>query len=303
MSTLFNVVLPVFLIAGVVLLLQPRLRLDGRSLSRLSLMVFVPALTFETLVLSDFTLMQLGQLALGLALVTAALLVLGELLARLLHLDAAMRGAFMLSVIMINAGAYGFPVLTFAFGAAALLPATMMVLLFNAFLLPVASIYLAAIRQAPIGKVFQQILQTPVIYAALLGLLARLTGVTLPSPLLKAVSLLAQAAIPLLLIVLGVQLAELLQQRERPRQLPALAVVLGLRLVLAPLLALLLAGWLGLEGTGRAALVIDSGMSTAILAAALAAEFEADVAFTTLSIFATTLFSLVTVTCWLNFLL
>ena len=47
METLINVILPVFLVAGVAALAQPRLKLDVGTLSRVAARVFLPALTSE----------------------------------------------------------------------------------------------------------------------------------------------------------------------------------------------------------------------------------------------------------------
>ena len=49
METLVNVILPVFMVAGVAALVQPRLKLDVDTLSRLAARVFLPALTFDAL--------------------------------------------------------------------------------------------------------------------------------------------------------------------------------------------------------------------------------------------------------------
>ncbi|MBN1260180.1 MAG: AEC family transporter [Anaerolineae bacterium] len=302
MATLVNVVLPVFLIVGVVAVLQKRLRTDVHVLSTLSLILFVPALTFNALVEATFRLEDFGRMALGLALVTFALIGIGEGVARLLRLRRRTRAAFVVSLIMINAGAFGLPVLTFAFGEAALLPGSMMIILFNAFLIPVTTGYLALTQQRSTGNVIQRIARTPVVYSAALGLIVHVADLQVPEAIQKAVALLADAAIPVLLVVLGLQLSQILRERWRNGQMAALAALVVLRLVVAPGLAVLVAGLLGLTGVFRAALIIDCGISTAILAAALVTEFDADGEFATLGTFATTIASLLTVTVWLNWL-
>lgn len=309
MQVLLTVVLPVFLISGTVALLQPRLRLDGNALARTGLLVFVPALTFRALLQAEGDLEEMVRVTLAVILQLLVLLPFAELVARWLHLERSTRGALVCSVILVNAGAFALPVLVFAFGDAALLPGMFHVILFNVLLLPLASFYLAALQQRATGahvsllQTLRRVAQTPIIYAAALGILVRLSGLTLPTPLLKAVALIADGAIPLLMVLLGVQLAETFANGWQVRQLPALIALSVLRLGIAPLVALGAATLLGLEGIARVALVINGGMSTAILAGALARDYAADVPLATLGVLTTTLLGLVTTTLWLNWLL
>ncbi len=309
MQILLNVVLPVFLVSGSVALLQPRLRLNGDVLAQTSLLIFVPALTFRALLQADGPIEEMARVTLAVILELAVLLILAELVARWLRLENATRGALVCSVILVNAGAFALPVLVFAFGEAALLPGMFHVILFNVLLLPLASLYLAAMQQAALGKkvsvghALRRVLRTPVIYAAMLGVLVRASGVTVPEPLFKAIALIADGAIPLLLVVLGVQLAETFSNGWQIRQAPALIALIVLRLGVAPVIALGAAVLLGIEGIARVALVINGGMSTAILAGVLTRDYAADVPLATLSVLATTIFGLATTTLWLNWLL
>jgi predicted permease len=89
---------------------------------------------------------------------------------------------------------------------------------------------------------------------------------------MRGVSLLADAAVPLMLLALGLHLAQ--SRRWRPSS--ASAVALALKLVLGPLIAYLIARAIGLEGLDVAVLVVMGGMPTAINTTILAAEFGGD---------------------------
>ena len=119
---------------------------------------------------------------------------------------------------------------------------------------------------------------------------------------MKAVHLLGQAAVPVFLIVLGIQLAQTLQNGPRALHLPALAIVTVGRLALAPALTLLFCWGLGLGGLAGKVSVLQSAMPTAVMTTVLATEFETDSPFATLAVLVTTLASLLTVTLWLNWL-
>jgi hypothetical protein len=295
MLALINVVLPVFAVAGLAALLQPYLKLHRESLSQVSFYLFVPALTFVALVESEVVLKEFGLLALGATLLAAALLILGELAGRVLHLELPTRGAFVATLALANVGTYGLPVITFAVGDEGLVPATLYVIVFNALLLTLVGIYLALIGQGRVKSALRRLAGAPIVYAALLGFAVRLADVRVPEPLLKALTLLSQAAIPALLLVLGLQLREGSREGAWGRHAPALVALVAGRLIVAPLLALAVAHLMGLEGAFRAAFVIDGGVPSAMLAAVLAEEFDFDATFATLGIFATMVVSLVTV--------
>lgn len=303
MEILINVVLPVFLVSGAVALLQPRLRLNGDAVARMGLLIFVPALTLRALLEAEGAIGEMLRVALAVIMVLVILLALSELASRWLHLGRPERGALVSSVVLGNAGAFALPVLVFVFGDAAFLPGMFHVILFNVLLLPLVSVYLAALQQASLGSALQRVARTPVVYAAIVGALIRLSGVTVPEPLLRAIDLIADGAIPLMLVLLGVQLAETFEGGLHLGRIPALGVLVALRLAIAPLAALGAAALLGIEGVARVALVINAGMSTAILAGALARDYAADMPLATLGVLTTTVLSLGTTTLWLNWLL
>ena len=300
MSTLVNVILPVFLVAGVAALAQRWLKLEIETLSRVSFHLFMPALVLDVLLHPSFDSGEFGRIAAATLLVSLLLGLLFEGGGRLLGLDPRLRGALVVAILMTNAGTYGLPVLQFAFGEAALLPASAYLLAFNVILILGLSLYLSVLSRSSVGGAFLSVARSPVLYAALIGGVTRALGVTLPAPVLKAVQLLAETAISLMLVLLGVQLAQAAQQGWRKAYVPALVAVLIGRFVIAPPLG----GWVGtlvgLDGLTHQVFLLENAFPTAILAGVLATEYDADASFATLAVFVTTLVSLVTVTFWIN---
>jgi len=129
-------------------------------------------------------------------------------------------------------------------------------------------------RPTTLGRAVRTVLGFPVLWAALLGLIVNATGVTPPTALARAVGLLADAAIPLVLLTLGVQLAR--AGRWRPSAAAWIAV--GLKLGVGPLLAAAVGLLVGLEGLDLSVLVLIGAMPTAVNAAMLAVEFDGDAA-------------------------
>jgi predicted permease len=117
------------------------------------------------------------------------------------------------------------------------------------------------------------------------------TGVTLPTAIARPVELLSAAAIPSMLLVLGMQF-EKGAWPARPGLVAAAAV---LALVVSPILGFLLARVLGLEGVARQAVIVESAMPSAVITTILALEFDVAPAFVTSVVVVTTLVSPVTV--------
>jgi hypothetical protein len=135
-----------------------------------------------------------------------------------------------------------------------------------------------------------------------LGFVFNLGNLTVPEPLAKAIHLLGQASVPIMLIVLGLRLAQVLENKQRPVHLTALGLATVLRLLVAPAVAWVLAGVVGLSGLARDVTVLESAMPTAVMSTILATEFESDPSFAALAVLVTTLASLPTLTILLNLL-
>jgi len=302
MNVLVNVVLPVFLVAGLAALVQARLRLDLQTVSRATFYLFAPALVFDGLVSSDISGAEFGQIALTVLLITLALGLLGLAAARVLKLSGPTRAAFLTAILLMNAGNYGLPVNLFAFGDAGLARASLYFTV-SALLSASLGVYLSASGRASAWTALRRVAGVPLAYAAILGLVVSLAGLTMPEPLGKAIHLLGQASVPSMLVVLGVKLAETLRGQRQRLNLPAIGTVALARLALAPALAWLIAGTLGLSGLARNVTILESAMPTAVITTILATEFDSDPPFAAMCVLVTTLASLATVTLWLNWLM
>jgi predicted permease len=118
------------------------------------------------------------------------------------------------------------------------------------------------------------------------------TGWQIPVSLERATKLLGDATIPAMLVLLGIQLRS---TRLHGRMMP-ITLATALRLLIGPILAIALLPLFGLAGTASQAITLQAGMPTAVLATVLAVEFDAEPAFATAAVFATTLLSPLTLT-------
>lgn len=303
MTILINIVLPVFLIAGIAAAAQLYLRVDVRSISRIAFYLFSPALVLNSLINSQINSNDFARVAVALLVVTGTLWVIGAGASRLLSLDESTERSFLIAILLTNSGNFGLPLNLFAFGDAGLAWATVYYTV-AAVISSSLGVYIVARRgRSSISMALRRVAGVPLVYAAGLGLLLKFQGYSLPEPLYKSVQLLAQAAVPAMLVVLGIQMASTFREPGRALNVPALSTVTGMRLFVAPALALLVTRAFALPALGQNAFVLQSAMPSAVITTILATEFEADSSFVTLSVFVTTAGSLLTVALLLNWLL
>ena len=301
MSFLISVVLPVFLIVGAAVVAHARLKFHAPTLSRAAFYLFSPMLIFDSLVTSTATTAEFGQIALVALATTAIMWILGTIAARPLRLEGPTQAAFILSLLLMNAGNFGLSVNLFAFGQPGVDRAAVYFTI-SAALSSSLGVYLSARGRAPARMALRQAAGVPLVYAAILGLAVNLTGLPMPEPVMKAAHTLGQAAVPTMLAVLGLRLVETLQDERRSIHWPAIAVVTVGRLVVAPLIALGLATLIGLQGLTFQVTVLETAMPTAVITTILATEFDSDPSFASVAALATTVASLPTITLWLNLL-
>jgi predicted permease len=285
-----NVISPIFIIIGIAILIGRLFKPDVRTLSTLLIYVFLPSLSFRGI--SQVALD--GDIA-GMAIVTVivqvAMIILGVLATRLFRYPQTTGNALVLTVMLINAANYGIPFNTFAFGE----EGGRLAIVFWVVTSVVGNtlgVFFASRGSTSARKAVLNTFKVPILYATLIGLAVNVTGFTVPLPLERAISLMADASIPCMIALLGLRLATAkLSGRWGP-----IAVSTVLRLVVSPLIAVLAASLLGLTGTAFNVTVIQAAMPTAVVASAFALEFGSDAEFTSATTLVTTLMSIVTLT-------
>jgi hypothetical protein len=280
-------VLPVFLVAGAGFTLARFVAIEPRSIGRLLFYLATPSLVFRSLYQTEVDALALQQLAT--VAITAAVLAggLGWLIS--LGQERQTRAAVVLTSAVSNNGNMGIPMSYFAFGDVGMALGTIYYVL-TSFLSNTFGSVIASAGQASLGAALRQSLKVPVLYAATAGLILNLTGGQIPETLLRSVDLLANAAIPGMLVLLGVQLQSTSLWQGQGVVWRSVAV----RLVAGPLIAWLLCGLLGVGGVERDVLVLQAAMPTAVMTSVLATEFDTAPRLVATIIFFSTVVSMVT---------
>jgi predicted permease len=289
--------LPIFLVAGVGFLLARYLEAGVQTLSRVSFNALAPCLVFSQLVTSPVSGLEFSQMALFCVLSTLVMGLVARVVAILLRLDRPAVSAFLLVVMFSNGGNYGLPVVLFAFGREALSHASVYFVT-SAVLVYTLGVLLAASGRRSITGALMGILKVPAAWAvfAAAGVLA--SGMEVPLALMRPVMLLGDAALPIMILVLGMQL----ERASRPDRPGVVAAAVALSLVVAPLVALGLSWIIGLNGSARQAAVVQASMPTAGVTTILALEYDVLPAFVTSVVLLATLLSPLTLTVLIAYL-
>mgnify|MGYP001105995020 CR=1 FL=1 len=298
MHILIEVILPIVLVVGAGTAIGRTMRLDATLLSRIILYLLGPALIFRSLVESTVALEDVLRITVFVVLIQVLLWLVSRGIGRVAAWDDDTRAAGSLVLTFSNCGNYGLAVLLFAYGEAA-------------FTLGVVYMLASILMQATLGvgvgswrhgmswrAWIAQVGRVPWLYAFVLSLVVYVAGWQVPTGIYRAIDLLASAAIPAQLILLGIQLA-----RVPLHAIAGEAIVLtALKLTLPPLLAWGLTVLLGVGGLTQAVLILEASMPSAINAMILSMHFGRRPELAATVVFLTTVLSVGSITLLLSVL-
>jgi len=257
----------------------------------------LPCLVFNLLVKSSINATQFGQMALLAVLCVCSMGGIGYLVSRPIGLSRPELSAFLLVVMISNGGNYGLPVVLFAFGTEALNYAVVFFVV-SSILTNTLGVFIAAAGHKSVRGAIAGIFRTPVIYSVAAAALVRSAAIALPDGVARPVDLLSDAALPVMILVLGMQL----ERAARPKRLAPVALAVALSLLVAPIVAYELTTVLGIAGAARQAGVLLASMPVAVITTVLALEFELEPTFVTATVFASTVLSPFTLTLLIAYL-
>jgi predicted permease len=250
-SQLFSIIAPVIICAAIGFFWQRRGgAFDTRMVAGLVTNVGTPCLIVGTLGRLSIDFSVFWQLA-GLALVAMACFF--AIASTVIRLTGQSFQTFAPALAFANTGNLGLPLCLFAFGDVGLA-------------LAIAWFAVNSVAQFTLGMFisaghfsFRQLVRTPVIYAVAVAIAFAGTGTAIPKWLLNTVQVLGGFAIPLMLIALGVSLANL--RVGDVRRSIAFAV---LRIVMGFVVGVAIAEIAGLHGPARGVVIIEASMPAAV---------------------------------------
>lgn len=291
MTIFVQVVLPVLFIFFLGYVLQKWKRVDIKSVSTVAIYVLTPCLVFKTFYEAELDRQYLLIVVYSFILLFL-LIFITKLFSRLRKYKQQDESALILSTAFMNTGNYGAPIVLFAYGELGF-AYSVSILVLQSILMNFFGVYYAARGQAGVKIAIRSVFGMPITYAAILALTMQLFKLSFPQNFLSAIDLLSAAAIPVVMLVLGMQLAEIkLKGVEWDK------VYFGIiaRLFLSPILAFLLILVIPMEPLLQKVLIVSAAMPSAATTTIYALQFDTKPELVASITFVTTLLSIFTIT-------
>lgn len=285
-NSLLNIVLPAFFVIAVGVAIGKKFKPDIAPINRIALFSTTPALIFNSMLKTELAFNSVARLIFVYLLVIATMIALSYLLS--FGFSTSDRRGLMSTTAFANTGNLNLPIALFAFGAAGLELAVVLYILTTALLFILAPLIMTGGSKA---FDYKKILSLPALWAALIALIINGFNIPLVTGISRGIEILSQGAIPLVLLLLGMQIA------QRGIKMPSKLNYLGAftKLVLSPIVAFIFAKIFGLSGLNLSVLVLLASMPPAVLNFMLALEFDASPEEVAGTIVLSTLSALITI--------
>ena len=297
---LLLIVLPAFLIFGAGFVGQKLLKLDIKSISTMSLYLMLPFLTFDTFYSNKLN-VEYFYMFLFTFLLALILIILTVLYGLFIKADKTEMSAMLLGTIFPNSGNYGAPIAMFAFGAVGFQYAVIFMVI-QAFLINTIGIFIASYgseKATSMKESMMRVVKMPVLYGFIFGVLFQLFRIELPPTIHEGISLVGAASIPTVMLILGMQLAEIKPQKFELKYVNSVTLF---RMVLSPLLAVVLVNFMPVNDLIKNVYILLAAMPIAANTTLLAVQFNVKPDLTSFTTLVTTLLSLVTIPLTLLFI-
>jgi malate permease and related proteins len=286
LSIFVDNIVPILTVAGVGFLSGRNLGIEPKSVGRLVFNVFSPALVFYSLSTSKIGGAELGLLLLLTTLFQLSMAAIAYIVTQWQNISRIHRAGILLNAASLNAGNFGLSLVSFTFGQEVFARA-IVIYIANVVLNNTLGVYIASSGSKPPRQALQNILRVPAVYATAAAFIVNSTGMILPATLERPVKLLADAAIPCMLVLLGLQLA----QSRGVTKVHLVSISVALRLLISPFVAFGLALLFHLNNFATVALIMQASTPVAVITLILATEFGLDEDLTLSAILASTLLS------------
>ena len=145
---------------------------------------------------------------------------------------------------------------------------------------------------------FKFLLKTPVLYAALAGLIMNFNNIELPRTITNTTSILSGITIPLLLFTMGISINKISYRIE-----PKIVILIILRIFIATSVAYLLTIFLDIKGIARNVIILQGVLPAPIFTYLFASQFNVNPEKVANYLMTSTFISLFTITIFLTLIL
>lgn len=294
------IILPVFIIFFIGFLGQKLIGFDIKSISTAALYLMSPFLAFRTFYTNALTI-EYFYIVLFCFILAFILLIIVWVTGYFMKSTRPQLSAMILGGMFMNSGNYGAPVVLFALGSIGFDYAVMIMVLHGLFI-NTFGIFFASLggeEKATWQQSLQRVIRMPLVYAAGLGIILQATGTSIPKTIMDGVGLVADASIPTVMLVLGMQLAVISRTRVAYRYVTAVTII---RMVLSPLIAAGILYFLPVNDLVKQVAILLAAMPTAANTTMLALQFDTEPDLVSFTALITTIISIITIPVVLYFI-
>lgn len=264
--------------------------------------LLLPAMVLDVLWTADIGLQSFHYTILGVSCIFFAMLC-SWIIGTLFKFEHKRLGAMLLAAAFPNVTYLGLPVLEQIFGSWSRSVVIQMDLFATApVLFTIGIIVVRHYGEDPSEKPQSTLsfLNAPPFWAAAIAVILNLNEVVAPVWFTGVLQKLSAAVVPLMLFSLGLALNwRSVTVRNGPYVMPVILI----KLLLMPVFAIALAGYLPLEGKYKAAAVLDMAMPSMVLGVVFCDRYKLDSAFYAMAVTVTTALSLITLPFWHDILI
>ena len=291
-SILVTVLVPIFILIGLGYILHIKFDLHLGTLAKLNIYVFLPGFIFVKFYKTTLNPSLLLYIAVFFGLYVLVLYLIVKVLSAVLRLNPAKATTLNNSVLFFNSGNYGAPVNDIVFkGDALAMSVQVIVLTLQKIFTFTYGIF--SIQSVQVGKLKALLgyFKMPILYALALAIIFNYANLPVPKFAWTPLNYLAQAMIPIALILLGAQIARF----KFTFKWTSAYFYIIIRLIIGPLIALGIIYVLGFHGMIAQALFIASAMPTSVNSSVIAQEYDNYPELAAQLVFISTLLSAITV--------
>ena len=289
-------IISLFLLIAVGYFLRRSQHLDQKetgAISKLLLDLILPAMLISSLQI-DITAKMLGDfknLFIYWIAFYLALIVIASLISRLFPIAKDKKIVLKFFLIFGNVGYMGLPVIDVIFPENGIFFGSIGVVVFNIFLWTYgANLFL---RENDDKKITLRDIFNNGVIAIIIGLFLMLSGLKLPSPVMTAVDMLAEATFPLSMLVIGSGLAQIkISGIFKDLNIIAYST---LKLLIIPIIVLLILNYFNVNDPIRTILVLQVAMPAAANGVIFAERYKGNYVFAAESLFLSTLMAALTI--------
>lgn len=271
---------------------------DIDPLNKIVMYILMPCMIFSALYSADMSLLPtLGILPFVILTASIGSGVIAYIILKRLHYDDKKIWSVLVTVMIANTAFMGYPVNLGVYGHPGFLRAIFCDLATTCMFL-LLSFVLVLKFGGTVKRAFREILLFPPLWAVVLGISFNLLNIPIGPVLDKTVNYLADGAIPLIMISLGLSIE--LGGLDRSKAMVIFTSII--KLGVFPLIALIVVSLLGLTGLQHDVGIIEAAMPSGMLSLLLAITYKLDYELTSDCILINTVISLITLPIIMTFL-